>query len=159
MDYHLPCECGRTLTVSERSAGVSLECTCGRSVKVPNLGELRTLTPTLDEDERKAAAGMTPGQVAVAVVGLMVFGGVLLLGALWAFALGGLAGLGYLTAQCGQVWLLVLIAREGHPDALLYALLIPFFTWYFAFRRWDIALWPFLCQVAGLFLLLLGLGA
>jgi Domain of unknown function (DUF1922) len=40
MDFRLPCECGRHLSVTEGAAGATLQCVCGRTVKVPSLGEL-----------------------------------------------------------------------------------------------------------------------
>jgi hypothetical protein len=61
-----------------------------------------------------------------------------------------------LLAQVGQIWLLVLIVRECQPDAIICAVVIPFFTWYFAYQRWDIAKWAFFCNVGGSLLLLLG---
>jgi len=72
----------------------------------------------------------------------------------WFYA-GGCAGAGYLLALVGQVWLLILIARECPPQAIIYGLLIPCFTWYFAGRRWDVARRPLLCAVMGVLLLLL----
>ena len=41
MEYRLPCECGRKVTVTESSAGSSVPCDCGRLVAVPALSELR----------------------------------------------------------------------------------------------------------------------
>jgi hypothetical protein len=56
---------------------------------------------------------------------------------------------GLLTAIASQVWLVLLIMRGSPPLALL-ALVIPFFTWYFALQNWDIAKRPILLQVGGL---------
>jgi hypothetical protein len=41
MKVRLACECGQEVVVTEGSAGASLPCECGRSIKVPSLGELR----------------------------------------------------------------------------------------------------------------------
>jgi hypothetical protein len=57
----------------------------------------------------------------------------------------------------GQVWLLILIVRECNPDAFFYALMIPFFTWYFTYQRWDMAKRPFIIHVGGLLMHLVGL--
>jgi hypothetical protein len=80
---------------------------------------------------------------------------VFLVGCLLSFRAGGIAGSAYLVAQVGQIWLLVLIIRECHSDAVFYALVIPFFTWYFALQRWDIAKWALVCNMGGILLMLL----
>jgi tetratricopeptide (TPR) repeat protein len=41
MEYQVTCACGKVLWVSERTAGSSASCPCGREVPVPSLGELR----------------------------------------------------------------------------------------------------------------------
>ena len=53
-----------------------------------------------------------------------------------------------------QIWLILLIMR-GNPVLALVALVVPFFTWYFAFQNWDIAKKPFLGTIAGLVLWLI----
>jgi hypothetical protein len=90
------------------------------------------------------------GKGGLLVVGALVFGALLVAGSLWSFQVGELAFFGYLVAMAGEMWLLVLLIRECRPDALVLALLIPFFLWYFAWQRWDIARWPFLVSVLGL---------
>src|SRR5258708_7570383 len=41
MLVYLSCECGKQAPVSEGAAGTSVPCECGRTIKVPSLGELR----------------------------------------------------------------------------------------------------------------------
>jgi hypothetical protein len=41
MNFSVNCECGRAVAVSATSAGSRLACTCGRTVDVPTLSELR----------------------------------------------------------------------------------------------------------------------
>jgi hypothetical protein len=41
MEYQLKCVCGQTLPVSAGAAGTRLLCSCGRTVEVPSLRELR----------------------------------------------------------------------------------------------------------------------
>jgi hypothetical protein len=41
MDYGLKCECGNELRVSEGAAGVAFPCSCGRTIVVPELTQLR----------------------------------------------------------------------------------------------------------------------
>jgi hypothetical protein len=55
MEYQLPCECGQMITVSEGSAGATIPCGCGRSVKVPSLSDLRLLAPTRNELDMSVA--------------------------------------------------------------------------------------------------------
>ena len=43
MDFQIPCDCGKVLTVTEGSAGTEVTCACGRNVRVPSLGGLRQL--------------------------------------------------------------------------------------------------------------------
>src|SRR5712692_6981458 len=41
MDFHLSCECGESVTVTEAAAGREIDCDCGRTIKVPSFRELR----------------------------------------------------------------------------------------------------------------------
>ena len=66
---------------------------------------------------------------------------------------------GYKLALAGQIWLVYLIIRECHPEAIVWSLLIPCFTWSFAFQRWDIAKWAFICYLGGVTLFVTGLFA
>lgn len=43
MDFRLDCACGRSVVVTEGSAGARLDCACGKSIAVPSLQELRQL--------------------------------------------------------------------------------------------------------------------
>src|SRR6266849_1178427 len=45
MEFCVPCECGREITVSEGAAGTEVVCTCGRVAKVPSLRKLRQSSP------------------------------------------------------------------------------------------------------------------
>jgi hypothetical protein len=101
-------------------------------------------------------ASLPPAQVALLAVSAVVFSILFLAGCAWSFASGGVPAVGYLVAQVGQIWLLILMVRECRPDAVGYALLIPFFTWYFAARRWDIAKLPFLLSFGGVVVTMLG---
>jgi hypothetical protein len=89
------------------------------------------------------------GQIGLWVVGAVAVGTLVIVGSVWSFAVGGVAGFGYLLAMAGQLWLLGLMMRECHPDAIVLAFVIPFFTWYFAWQRWDVAKWPFLFMMIG----------
>jgi len=46
LQVDLKCLCGGAVTARARDAGGSLQCSCGRSVAVPNLSKLRTLAGT-----------------------------------------------------------------------------------------------------------------
>ncbi len=66
MDFQLTCACGATRTVNEGSAGVELECSCGRHIKVPPLHELRKqagLTPHDVSPELIIEAGLVDGSI------------------------------------------------------------------------------------------------
>ena len=41
MDFHVNCQCGNRITVSEGAAGATIACRCGRAVSIPSLKELR----------------------------------------------------------------------------------------------------------------------
>src|SRR5262245_11111325 len=41
MEYQVACPCGKALDVSEDMAGSAAACSCGRTVRVPSLSELR----------------------------------------------------------------------------------------------------------------------
>ena len=68
MNFHVSCECGRRMSVSEASAGARLSCSCGREVRVPALHELRTsiglppypLSPELEIDHMLNRGGFPP---------------------------------------------------------------------------------------------------
>jgi hypothetical protein len=106
-----------------------------------------------------SARARSEGKAVLYVVGAVVFGMLFLVGSLVAFRSGGVAGFGYLLAVAGQLWLLVQIARECPPDFFVIALLVPFASWVFVWQRWDIAKWPFLVNVFGAGVYLVGLMA
>jgi hypothetical protein len=58
MQFKVPCECGRQLTVGAGDAGVMLRCECGRDVQVPGLRELRASVP-----ESKLTKATQPGNL------------------------------------------------------------------------------------------------
>jgi hypothetical protein len=68
MDFVLHCECGAPTRISEGSAGAKIDCTCGRTLSVPALHELRAragLTAYITGSpeymiERLLAAGRSP---------------------------------------------------------------------------------------------------
>src|SRR5262245_46365370 len=67
MEYHVKCDCGDAVTVSEAAAGTTVSCTCGRMVAVPSLRVLRRHTdapePNLSPDlvvESLLLAGKLP---------------------------------------------------------------------------------------------------
>jgi len=41
MEFRVPCECGKGLTINEGAAGATLPCECGRPVRIPSLKDLR----------------------------------------------------------------------------------------------------------------------
>ena len=41
--YLLPCSCGNSVPVESHQAGGSVNCTCGQSLNVPSLRDLREL--------------------------------------------------------------------------------------------------------------------
>ena len=149
MEFYVPCECGQHLAVSEGAAGTEIGCTCGRTVHIPSLGALREHSLLQDEAPSPPRPRYSAGQFVLLVVGMIAFGSVFIFGLSLSLAGGNLMGIGWLAYQLAQIWLIILIARECHPDAIFYALMIPFFTWYFGYQRWDIAKVPLLFSVGG----------
>src|SRR5262249_42237017 len=43
MDLSVTCDCGKNIKVSAAQSGSGLNCSCGRTIDVPALGELRRL--------------------------------------------------------------------------------------------------------------------
>lgn len=41
MEFQVPCQCGHRMIVTEGSAGAVLRCSCGRTVSIPSLKDLR----------------------------------------------------------------------------------------------------------------------
>jgi hypothetical protein len=158
MEYRLACECGQQISFSEGAAGNTLQCACGRSVTVPSLGELKKHWTVDTEAAVAAKTRLSAAQLALLTIGGIVFGSLILLRFYEVTSRAGeVAGCGFFIAEIGEIWLLVLIVRECHPDAIFYALMIPFFTWYFAYQRWDIAKRAFACSLSGTLLFWLGL--
>jgi hypothetical protein len=155
MEFAITCDCGKTFLVSAGMAGSSVQCSCGLLTPVPSLSELGRHAPVKDEPERVAPHRSIVAQAALWMIGSAVFGGFVVGGSVLAFAAGGPAGFAYLLSMTGQVWLLALIIRESPPEAIFYALVVPFFTWYFAYERWEVAKWPFVLHAAGIVLTLL----
>jgi hypothetical protein len=93
--------------------------------------------------------------VRVACVGFL--GSFVVVGAFWSFEVGGLVGIGYVLSTLGQIWLLVLIVRECERNAIVLAFIIPCFTWYFAWERWDVAKRPFLLNILGIIVSIIGI--
>ena len=46
-ELNLPCECGKRVPVAEASAGSVVQCSCGRTLQVPRLSELRRMAAEL----------------------------------------------------------------------------------------------------------------
>jgi hypothetical protein len=55
--YLLPCSCGEKLRIVAAQAGEQVVCTCGKSVPVPTLRELRKLEPAPPEAGSQVATG------------------------------------------------------------------------------------------------------
>src|SRR5262245_44112031 len=41
MEFRVPCECGKDVTVTAGQAGLTVHCECGRAVAIPSYRELR----------------------------------------------------------------------------------------------------------------------
>jgi hypothetical protein len=67
MLVYLSCECGKQAPVSEGAAGTSLPCECGRTIKVPSLGELRQRVTEGDVPYFPAQAKAPPHPVSKAM--------------------------------------------------------------------------------------------
>lgn len=63
--------------------------------------------------------------------------------------------LGSIVAIIGGVWMLILAFQESILIGLAY-MFIPFFSIYFAITRWQYAKIPFIINLAGIALMLLG---
>jgi hypothetical protein len=159
MPFEITCGCGKIIPVTEGMAGSSIACQCGRAVSVPSLSQMRSQV-ALVADPADASRERSSGEkVALWALGILVIGTLLFCGVPISFTLGGFAGFGYLVALTGHFWLLGLIIRECHPNAILMALVIPFFTCYFAIQRWDVARWPLIIYLIGLGITIAGLFA
>ena len=150
MAFEIACECGKIIPVTEGMAGSSISCGCGRSLPVPSLSQLRSQVALVADPADDASRRSPTAQIVLWILGVLVVGSLLFCGIPVSFAWGGFAGFGYLVALTGHLWLLGLVIRECPPDAILMALVIPFFTCYFAIQRWDIARWPLIIYLIGL---------
>ncbi len=75
--YLLPCSCGEKIPVEPRQAGQTISCTCGTSLEVPPMLQIKRLErvePAPEEAERAAAGRRGWG----AFDGLALLGGVIL---------------------------------------------------------------------------------
>jgi hypothetical protein len=153
-DLRLSCECGREISVTEGSADYFIACACNRKIKVPPFRMSAAILAfhiqaECDDDNSPELPALH--NICLCVVGTLFLGIALTKMAYATFLVAG--SMFYLA---GQVWLVYLIIKECHPEALLWTLLVPFFPWYFAFQRRDIAIYPFTCTASGLTLLLIG---
>jgi hypothetical protein len=41
MEFQIPCDCGKSITVAGEAAGTVIDCACGKQISVPSLGALR----------------------------------------------------------------------------------------------------------------------
>jgi hypothetical protein len=143
-------------------AGVSVPCACGRTVRVPNLAEMRrqcagsgeveSASRTSREQLRQLPAAVLYGLV----LAWMVLGGLPL--TLIAFTyVGPWAAVGTVLLLVGQIWFFTLIFT-GNPAAALIVLLVPvlgmFLAIQFIIDHWRLARWPVLLQVVGFMLVL-----
>lgn len=161
MGFRLPCECGRRLPISEGAAGGAVQCSCGRTVMAPSLGELRRQFSVEDEVEATLPRKLPAVSVAIGLVGAIVFGALFLVACGVVVAVGSVTLAGFFVFAFGTFWLLILIFQECQSKSIVFDRLFSFtwisFVWQFAFRRWDIAKWAFFCHLAGFLLILLGL--
>jgi hypothetical protein len=155
MELRLSCECGREITVTEGSAGAAIQCGCGHNLRVPPFRKPFAMLAQLHD--AVAYDRYPPQMLAILLAGIYVLGSIFLGDALLWVASGRFERIGYAVALGGQIWLMFLLVSECHPEAIVWSLLIPFYTWYFAYRRWDIAKWAFVCNVGGLLLILAAL--
>ncbi len=77
MTFSVSCDCGNTLDVTSTQAGTDIPCTCGRTVRVPRLSQLRQLAGqgayeagTIDTINRMIRDGELPPGDTCAVSGL-----------------------------------------------------------------------------------------
>jgi hypothetical protein len=113
---------------------------------------IKTLPPVREKQER---CEYDPEWLVLYSIALFSLGTVFLGATLMKFAHAPLLMTGLTVFLVSQVWLVCLIVRECHPEALLWTLLIPFFPWYFAYQRWDIAKWGFAFSTGGLVMFLI----
>jgi hypothetical protein len=77
MQFQLDCECGKQITVNEGSAGTMASCTCGRSIAVPSLVQLKRKAGLTAEEinpelviQSRLARGELPGDYRCAHCGI-----------------------------------------------------------------------------------------
>jgi len=143
----MTCECGRALTVTEGSAGALVRCRCRRGIVVPSFD--RSALPVPHARDARIDDTNSPEALVAPILGIFVLGSIFLGGTLASLASSSLWVTGYTLALAGQTWLFYLILRECHPEAIVWCLLFPCFTWYFGYQRWDIAKVPLLCSIGG----------
>jgi hypothetical protein len=122
--------------------------------------DIQQLRSGVDADGAASGQKLSANQPArrfLVLVGTVLFVALSASVCAWSFHAGGASGLGYVLGWVGQTWLLYLVFRECQPDALVLALFVPFFTWYFAYQRRDIAKVPWTLSVVGLLIMLVAL--
>jgi len=70
--FHIDCECGNRISVTEDAAGARLNCSCGRIVQVPGLYDLRqrvrlSLTPGPTTDSAAFITDIKPAEARTAI--------------------------------------------------------------------------------------------
>jgi hypothetical protein len=75
MRFILSCNCGKTVTVSEGDAGASIDCaTCGRTIEIPSLGDLRELPRAFDESELSDTSMPPHYRLAAVIASIVLIG-------------------------------------------------------------------------------------
>ena len=54
--FVVPCSCGASIPVQISQAGATVHCSCGKTVDVPKLRELRKLEPVVEPDTKKRSS-------------------------------------------------------------------------------------------------------
>ena len=70
--YLLTCDCGETLKVEQRQAGSAMECSCGRNLAVPTLGQLRDLPVATSLDAEVGTPGWSLRQGVFYAAGIII---------------------------------------------------------------------------------------
>src|SRR5262249_42368870 len=105
VDFQVPCECGKSLFVTEGMAGSSVRCRCGRAVMLPSLREMKSRYAAVPDVHLPEPEAHSAAPIVLGVFISLLYGVPALVGALALLAAGlPLACFGFLVAAIGQIW-------------------------------------------------------
>jgi hypothetical protein len=80
--YLLPCRCGQQIVVEPRQAGETVACTCGATLSIPTLLDIKNLDPAPQADPAKTSRTMWSAKHQLRLLGMALLAAAMI-GGVW----------------------------------------------------------------------------